>query len=58
MVRGQGWKYIRYHDDQEVLYDLQNDPGETENRISDPASAEQKQIMRRRWKNGSVKLAG
>ncbi len=32
MVRGGGWKYIRYTDGEELLYDLQLDPLETENR--------------------------
>jgi len=31
MVRGQGWKYIRYADRSEYLYDLRRDPGETRN---------------------------
>ena len=31
MVRGQGWKYIRYADGGEYLYDLRRDPGETRN---------------------------
>ena len=31
MVRGNGWKYIKYADGSEYLYNLKNDPGETEN---------------------------
>ena len=31
MIRGQGWKYIRYHQGDEYLYDLRQDPGETRN---------------------------
>ena len=31
MVRGRGWKYIRYADGVEYLYNLENDPGEVEN---------------------------
>lgn len=45
MVRGQGWKYIRYAEGGEVLYDLQRDPGETVNRANDAACAERKRIM-------------
>jgi len=35
MVRGKGWKLIRYHDGQECLYDLNRDAGETKNVASD-----------------------
>lgn len=45
MVRGQGWKYIRYSEGGEVLYDLKRDPGETVNRADDPACAERKRAM-------------
>jgi arylsulfatase A-like enzyme len=31
MVRGKGWKFIRYDERQEYLYDLTEDPGETNN---------------------------
>jgi len=36
MVRGKGWKLIRYQDGQEYLYDLKQDPGETRNLVDDP----------------------
>ncbi|MFH1918396.1 MAG: sulfatase-like hydrolase/transferase [Planctomycetota bacterium] len=36
MIRGQGWKYIRYPKGQEYLYHLADDPGETRNLIADP----------------------
>jgi len=36
MVRGKGWKYIRYSDGQEYLYNLNKDPGETKNLTNDP----------------------
>ncbi len=36
MIRGQGWKYIRYPN-QEFLYHLAEDPGETRNVINEPA---------------------
>lgn len=45
MVRGQGWKYIRYADAGEALYDLRNDPGETKNRIGEVACAPRKRAM-------------
>jgi arylsulfatase A-like enzyme len=37
MVRGQGWKYIRYANNkpEEFLYNLADDPGETRNLIGD-----------------------
>jgi arylsulfatase A-like enzyme len=38
MVRGQGWKYIRYGNGQEYLYNLRQDPGEMTNLIDDPKS--------------------
>lgn len=31
MIRGGGWKYCRYTDGEEFLYDLRRDPGETRN---------------------------
>ncbi|MGD8240585.1 MAG: sulfatase-like hydrolase/transferase [Armatimonadota bacterium] len=31
MIRGQGWKYVRYSPENEFLYHLAEDPGETEN---------------------------
>jgi arylsulfatase A-like enzyme len=44
MIRGQGWKYIRYHHGQpaEFLYDLKNDPGETRNLIGEQKHASQR----------------
>ena len=36
MVRGKGFKLVRYHDGQEYLYNLKQDPGETRNLIDDP----------------------
>lgn len=38
MIRGQGWKYVRYPN-QEFLYHLAEDPGETRNVINEPACA-------------------
>ena len=31
MIRGEDWKYVRYEDGQEYMYDLSDDPGETRN---------------------------
>lgn len=45
MVRGQGWKYIRYADGTEYLYHLAADPGETINLASHPAQQQRKQEM-------------
>jgi len=45
MVRGQGWKYVRYPDGEEFLYHLADDPGETTNRAKDAACAPRKQEM-------------
>ena len=42
MVRSDGWKYVRYADGDEYLYDLEDDPGETEDRSEDPACADQR----------------
>jgi arylsulfatase A-like enzyme len=41
MIRGQGWKYIRYDrkPDQQFLYSLADDPGETLNLAGDPKCA-------------------
>ncbi|MFQ6130445.1 MAG: sulfatase [Armatimonadota bacterium] len=42
MIRGQGWKYVRYAQGNEFLYHLAEDPGETENLAGDPAYSERK----------------
>ncbi len=39
MVRRDSWKYARYLDGAEELYDLAGDPGERYNRATDPACA-------------------
>jgi len=36
MLRGKGWKFIRYHEGQEYLYNLTEDPGETNNVANEP----------------------
>lgn len=36
MIRGQGWKYVRYPKGGEYLYHLAEDPGETRNLAADP----------------------
>ena len=45
MVRGQGWKYVRYWDGTEYLYHLATDPGETRNLASQADSAPVKRQM-------------
>jgi arylsulfatase A-like enzyme len=40
MVRGDRWKYVRYPDGGEFLYDLETDPAETTNRIGDSSGAD------------------
>jgi arylsulfatase A-like enzyme len=45
MVRGQGWKYVRYPDGDEYLYHLEADPGETENLAKRPDCEPQKRRM-------------
>jgi arylsulfatase A-like enzyme len=49
-LRTDRYKYIQYHGvwDTEELYDLEADPGETDNRIEDPALLEVKVLMRNR----------
>ena len=37
MIRGKGYKLARYENGQEYVYDLKNDPGETKDRVDDPA---------------------
>ena len=39
MVRTYGWKYTYYTDGKEQLFDMKNDPEETENLINDPQYA-------------------
>ncbi|NLN46266.1 MAG: sulfatase-like hydrolase/transferase [Clostridiaceae bacterium] len=40
MIRTKQWKYVYRVYEKHELYDLENDPNETENRIDDPAAAE------------------
>ncbi|MFQ6041717.1 MAG: sulfatase, partial [Candidatus Poribacteria bacterium] len=47
MVRGRGWKYIRYSNGEEFLYDLMNDPGETRNLAGEESFQESKIELRR-----------
>jgi len=52
MVRGEGWKFVRYLTDDEYLYDLTTDPGETHNLAADPEHASRKDVLRaelERW---------
>jgi arylsulfatase A-like enzyme len=61
MVRGKGWKFIRYHDGQEYLYNLTEDPGEINNVANEPdyrshrkklAAEMDKWIERTGWPSG------
>ena len=45
MIRGKGWKLIRYHDGQKYLYNLNQDPGETKNLVDDPKSRSRHQEL-------------
>jgi len=47
MVRGNGWKYLRYENGQEYMYDLSQDPGETRDLAGDT-----------KHRRGREKLAG
>lgn len=42
MIRGQGWKYCRYPDGEEFLYNLRRDPGEIRNLAGERALRNQK----------------
>jgi len=48
MVRGQGYKYARYANGVEWLFDLARDPLEMTNLASDPAYADQRQVLSHR----------
>jgi len=48
MIRGRRWKYIRYRNGEEYLYDLRGDPGELKNLAADPEFQERKEKLRRR----------
>lgn len=45
MIRGQGWKYIRYSQGDDYLYHLATDPGETRNLINDSKHASQRKKL-------------
>jgi arylsulfatase A-like enzyme len=47
-VRTEGWRYTRYADGSEELYDAARDPAEWHNRAADPALAGRKQALARR----------
>ncbi len=48
MVRGSRWKYLGFIDGDEYLYDLVEDPGETENLAGDPEFAGEKDHLKQR----------
>ena len=47
MIRGKGWKYVTYPEGEDFLYNLVQDPGETENLAAQPAHQQQKDELRR-----------
>ena len=51
MARGRRWKYIRYLDGDEYLYDLQSDPGETQNLVDDASALPHREQMRGELQN-------
>ena len=46
MVRGQGWKYVRYRDGEEFLHHLAEDPGEERDLAADSGAAVVKADLR------------
>lgn len=56
MIRGEGWKYIRYSNGGEYLYQLSKDPGETKNLATDPHFYAEKNALKREmqeWLSGT-----
>lgn len=51
MIRGAGWKYIRYANGEEYMYNLRTDPGETKNIVNEPSVQNQKNEMRKELDN-------
>ncbi len=51
-IRSRDWRYIRYADGSEELYDMKNDPHEFTNLVKDPAYEEQKKELAA-WLPGS-----
>lgn len=51
MIRGKGWKYIRYASGQEYLYSLADDPGETRSLADDAGHADRKAELRAEMDN-------
>jgi len=45
MIRGQGWKYVRYSQGDDYLYHLATGPGETHNLINDSKHASQRKKL-------------
>ncbi|MBN2714077.1 MAG: sulfatase-like hydrolase/transferase [Planctomycetes bacterium] len=57
MLRSQKHKYIRYANDEEVLYDLSSDPDEVVNRVGDPACSEALHELRSRMLGRSLEAS-
>ncbi|BCX46879.1 iduronate-2-sulfatase [Haloferula helveola] len=53
-VRSEDWRYIRYHDGSEELYDHRKDPGEFTNLAGDPRFADVKRDLAKRFPDKSV----
>ncbi len=51
VIRGKGWKYLRYMDGEEYLYHLTDDPGETRDLSDDPEAAEMRKKLSRELDN-------
>ena len=51
MIRGGGWKYCRYSDGEEMLFDLNADPGEVDNLAAHRAAGEQLSLLRNELSN-------
>lgn len=51
-IRTEGWRYIRYADGSEELYDMRSDPHEWTNLATDPTHAERRRAMAR-WVPGT-----
>lgn len=45
MIRGQGWKYVRYNDRDEHLFNIASDPGETKNLAKESRYASTRQML-------------
>jgi len=56
-MRSRGWRYIRYHDGSEELYDLVDDPNEWDNLSDQPERASLLNMFRRQVPDDALKAA-